>query len=139
MRRGTWPRRRNKFNAIPVHDMATGQSFDSQSEQRRYFELTVMEQAGEISDLQLHPKIVLVPRNGQAPEIAYRVDYLYMEKGRLVAEDWKPRPKTPRETLLLKLWKHFGPCLLAITGQRRGSQTVPPGVRPQSQEGGIGT
>ena len=102
---------RNKFNAKPQHDMSTGDSFDSTGEMVRYRELQMLERAGEISDLVLHPKIQL------EPGIAWKVDYSYTEDGRTVWEDFKPRPPTPKENLLYKLWKIHGPGLLLITGK----------------------
>lgn len=117
LRRYTPLRRRNKFNAKPVHDLATGQSFDSTGESRRWASLQLWERSGLITGLTLHPKVILIPARGKAPEIAWRVDYSYIEAGRTIFEDWKPRPMTPRETLLCKLWQHYGPGLLRITGK----------------------
>jgi hypothetical protein len=114
---GTGATRRNKFNAKPVHNTVTGETFDSKGEAARYGTLTILQRAGEISDLVLHPKIVLVPADRKAPEIAWIVDYSYTEDGRTVYEDYKPRPFTSREHLLIRLWKHFGPGLLLITAE----------------------
>jgi len=130
-------RRRNKFNAKPVHDMETGDTFDSTGEYNRYRELQLMEKAGFISKLELHPKVVLIAKDGDAPEIAYRPDYAYFCDGRDLKEDWKPRPATPRETLLFKLWRHFGPTVLLVTGGKTLRRI--PGYRPAPRPPPTGT
>ena len=117
--------RRGWFGAKPVHDLKTGQSFDSRSEYSRWQTLELLQRAGEISELTLHPKVVLIERKEGAPEIAWHPDYRYTEAGRTVWEDSKARQRdgqrlrlTSGEALLLKLWMHFGPGLLRITGAR---------------------
>lgn len=52
-----WGPRRNKFGNQRVK--GAGVSFDSQSEQRRWHELQLLERAGEIRDLVLHPRFSL--------------------------------------------------------------------------------
>ena len=112
------PIRRQKFNAKPIHDTKTGETWDSTSEKGRHDELILLEKAGGISNLALHPpKVVLIEKRGKAPEISFRPDFSFIEKGRLVMEDWKPRPLTARERLIFKLWRHFGPVPLRITGK----------------------
>ena len=108
---------RNKFHAVPVHDMVTGQSFDSTGEHERYRQLCWLQKAGHIQDLVLHPKITLIAKSGTKPDVSWKVDYSYTEAGRTVCEDYKPRPATGRETLMFKLWRHYGPALLRITGK----------------------
>ena len=129
-------RRRNKFNAKPVHDMATGESYDSTGEYKRHKQLELLEDTGYISELQRQPKVVLVERCGKAPEIAWKMDSYYIEDGRPVWEDFKPRPKTPRENLLIKLWKHFGPGLLRITGRdgKRLLEVWPHGAAQRTED-----
>ena len=122
LRRSPWTRSA-KYRAKPVHNTETGETFDSKGESVRYAQLKLLERAGEISDLRLHPKIVLVPKRGRAPEISWKVDYSYTEDGRTVYEDFK-RPEfvgkskrrlwDGRDYLLLKLWQHFGPGRLRI-------------------------
>jgi len=128
-------RRQSRFHAKPVHDLATGQSFDSRSEHHRYQELQLLGRTGAITNLVLHPKVVLIPAQDKAPEIAFRPDYSYTEDGRTVYEDSKHRGRdrqgymrlTDRERLMFKLWQHFGPGVLRIT-ERGGkvARTVTP-------------
>ena len=113
----SWARGRNKFNAVPVSEGDL--HFDSTGEYERYKTLELMERAGEIQGLTLHPKVEL------EPGVAWKLDYDYQENGRRVVEDFKPRPFTPRENLLVKLWRLHGPCLLRFTQRgRRGTFTV---------------
>ena len=105
----------NRYGAKPVHNLMTGQTFDSKGEYGRWGELRLLERAGHLSSLTQHPKIILVPGVSGLPEIAWHPDYSYVEDGRVVYEDYKPRKVTDRENLLFKLWRHFGPGPLRIT------------------------
>jgi len=90
----------------------------------------MLERAGNITDLRQQTKVVLLPRSEGAPEIAWKVDFVYQQDGRAVWEDAKQRKSgrlsslteilTPAERLLVKLWRHFGPGLLRITGWHDG-------------------
>lgn len=73
-----------------------GIRFDSLKEARRYQELKLMERAGEIKDLQLQVKYVLVPTQkieGKVVEreLSYRADFVYFnnEIRQTVVEDVK--------------------------------------------------
>lgn len=78
--------RRNKFNAVKTE--VNGIKFDSKAEAKRYFDLTILQRAGEISQLELQPKYDLVV-NGFTV-CAYVADFKYREAdGGLVVEDVK--------------------------------------------------
>ena len=72
-----------------------GIQFDSKLEAQRYKQLKLMEMAGEISDLQLQHKFVLLGgyRNGDGKyirPITYVCDFKYQDAGgRMVVEDVK--------------------------------------------------
>ena len=91
----TWPgKRRGKYNNRQVQ--ADGHTFDSQAEHRRYCELKLLEQAGDIEDLRVHTRWELQPAF-QAPDgqrvraITYEDDFSYFDfdKDRFVVEDVK--------------------------------------------------
>lgn len=85
--------------------------FDSDKEKRRYFQLSLEERAGQISDLKRQVKFVLIPeqrefnarevytrgpKKGQFKpgkllerECSYYADFVYMRDGRQVVEDCK--------------------------------------------------
>lgn len=68
--------------------------FDSQAEGRRYAELRLLEKAGAIADLLVHPRYELIPKHtdraGQTyPAVIYEGDFQYGENGHLVVEDVK--------------------------------------------------
>lgn len=83
--------------------------FDSKKEAKRYRELLLMERVGEIQDLRLQYKFVLIPaqyedvaryseKTGKRlkdkrvcveKECAYIADFVYLQNGRLVVEDTK--------------------------------------------------
>lgn len=139
LKRTGWPRRHRR-QAKPVHDLATGRSFDSTGEAKYYGILELRQRAGEIRDLQHHVKVVLIPGRPGAPEVSWEVDYRYEEDGRWVWCDYKPpekyRTKAGRlrsmwdgkDYLLLKLWKHFGPGLLLVVSNRGTEKTVMPAI-----------
>ena len=87
-----------------------GQVFDSKKEYRRYCELTLLERAGEITNLQRQVHYLLIPeqrapstevykrgpRTGQPKpgpvlerRVVYIADFVYQENGETVVEDAK--------------------------------------------------
>lgn len=81
-------------------------TFDSKKEARRYLDLNLLLKAGEISDLQMQVKYVLIPpqrepdvtgpRGGVKPgklietECSYIADFVYKDKdGKTIVEDTK--------------------------------------------------
>ena len=67
--------------------------FDSLAECRRYRELKLLEQAGLITGLIVHPSFILQPpfkHHGRSERaIRYEADFSYFEKGAEVVEDVK--------------------------------------------------
>jgi hypothetical protein len=92
-------RYRTKYGNIRVrHD---GKWFDSKKEARRYKELCLLEAAGKISQLMIHPKYTLQAsfrdRGGRAVRaINCTWDFSYVEGDRIVVEDVKS-PATREE------------------------------------------
>lgn len=73
---------------------ADGFVFDSTKEFNRYYELKLLQRAGKISFLDVHPKFELQPKfrdkNGVAHKaITYSGDFSYTENGVFVVEDVK--------------------------------------------------
>lgn len=82
-----------------------GITFDSQKEAKRYKELSLMERAGMISDLQRQVKFILIPSQREPDtvgkkgglhkgklierECTYVADFVYQENGQTVVEDTK--------------------------------------------------
>lgn len=75
-----------------------GISFDSKREAKRYQELSFLERSGEIRNLQMQVKYILIPAqyaevNGKRKcierECAYIADFVYEEAGKTVVEDTK--------------------------------------------------
>ncbi|TCB77455.1 DUF1064 domain-containing protein [Acinetobacter sp. ANC 4173] len=84
----------NKFKAEKVE--LDGMTFDSKKEHRRYIELKVMQQRGEIRDLKHHTKFELAPKTkieGEKrakPALRYFADFTYYRiTGEFVVEDVK--------------------------------------------------
>lgn len=99
------PQRRNKYGARKVK--LDGFTFDSQAEADRYVQLKLMERAGEIGDLQVHPRYELVEaftdRDGRRQRaVTYVADFAYMEAGQPVVEDVKGGKATQTPVFKLK-------------------------------------
>lgn len=81
-------RGRNKYGAEKTQ--VDGITFDSKGEAGRYLELKAMESAGVIQDLRLQVRFPLVVRGDYGVcEREYRADFVYVEDGRRVVEDFK--------------------------------------------------
>lgn len=80
------PNRSKYRNTVVEYD---GYKFDSKGERDRYVQLKLLERAGVISDLQVHVPFQLVPKDGKERAICYEADFVYMEKGERVVEDFK--------------------------------------------------
>lgn len=96
-------RTRNKYGNEKV--IRNGKVFDSAKEARRYGELSLLERAGEITDLKTQVKFVLIPsqrepdregKNGKIikgklieRECAYVADFVYKDNGKIIVEDTK--------------------------------------------------
>ena len=72
-----------------------GMTFDSHKEARRYWELHLMQRAGEISDLRTQVKYTLIPAQkkpsgGTERAVTYTADFVYRDKaGNEIVEDAK--------------------------------------------------
>ena len=77
---------RRKFHNVPV--VIDGHRFDSTSEGNRYTELRLMERAGEIRQLEIHPRFPLVIHEQDCG--VYVADFAYLtQHGERVVEDVK--------------------------------------------------
>ena len=76
----------NKFGAKKLMD-GNGVWWDSQGEYRRYCDLQLLEKAGVITHLEVHPTLSLI-LNGQKL-CKYTLDFKYLERGKWVYEDFK--------------------------------------------------
>lgn len=105
---------RHKYNASKV--MVDGHTFDSQLEAQRYWELKMMERAGEIENLELQPSFELMPsfrKNGVTyRKITYIADFRYIDKrtGETIIEDTKGF-KTKEYILKKKIFEYLNPDL----------------------------
>lgn len=119
-------RRKHKYHAKRI--VRQGISWPSTGEYRRYCQLQSMERGGAITELERQPLFYLTKAR-----ISYRADYSYTEEGRRIIEDFKG-VQTPRFKLICRLWKHYGPHLLRITGSKRGRFVVTDEIEPEDGE-----
>lgn len=66
-----------------------GHRFDSIMEAKRYTYLRLLERAGEITDLVLQPRFMLLEKAKGRRAIVYVADFMYTERGRVIVEDVK--------------------------------------------------
>lgn len=94
---------RSKYGSKKV--TIDGITFDSQKEAKRYRELSLLERAGKVTDLQRQVKFVLIPsqyepdtvgvrggvRRGKLleREVSYVADFSYTKDGKMIVEDTK--------------------------------------------------
>lgn len=116
--------RGHKYGAMAT--VVDGVRFSSKAEARRYQELTLLERAGQIKELELQPKFPLYvahQRGGELHQVCtYIADFRYREgpRGVLVIEDVKGC-KTPVYRLKKKMFENqYG---LAITEIGRPAKT----------------
>ncbi len=85
----TPPPKKHKYNAQPT--TVDDSRFDSKAEAQRYGELKLLEEAGAISKLAIHPRFELLPRmlGRKLRKVVYEADFSYQERGQSVVEDVK--------------------------------------------------
>lgn len=100
-----------------------GNTFDSKKEAKRYQELSLLEKAGAIRNLQRQVKYILIPTQREPDvigkrggikkgnviekECAYYADFVYEENGQTVVEDTKGMRTTDyviKRKLMLYIW-----------------------------------
>lgn len=81
----------NKYGAIPT--VVDNIKFDSRAEAQYYKILKLLERAGEISELTMHPQFVLLDPfkkfGKKKGGIKYTADFMYKENGETVVVDVK--------------------------------------------------
>jgi len=94
---------RNKYNAIKT--VVDGVTFDSKAEARRYNELKLLKQAGEIRWFNLQPSFLLTGG------VRYRPDFIVCgQDGRIWVEDVKGM-ETQAFKIKQKMWNALYPDL----------------------------
>lgn len=88
-----------------------GETFDSIKEFRRYCELSLLERAGEITNLRRQVPYELLPSQRVAGKVVeractYKADFVYRENGLEVVEDVKGF-RTPEYKLKRKMMLYF--------------------------------
>ena len=84
----------SKYHSRKV--VVDGETFDSKREYKRFCELSLLEKAGTIQNLQRQVKFELIPsqrdtETGKVIEraVTYKADFVYEENGKTVVEDTK--------------------------------------------------
>jgi hypothetical protein len=87
------PRKARKYRNQPVE--LDNYKFDSFKEAKRYSELKLLERAGKIENLQVHPKYEFYHNNVRLG--SFKPDFSYKENGEVVIEDVKAISKTGKK------------------------------------------
>ena len=98
--------KRNKFNASKTE--VNGIVFDSKGEAQRYKDLLELEFNKQIKELTLQPvfNLMTVDAEGKVVKLCtYRADYMYLERGNKVVEDYKGSTKTALYRLKSKMFR----------------------------------
>lgn len=97
-------RYRTKYGAVKVK--ADGHTFDSRKEAKRYQELCLLESAGAIFALAIHPRYVLIEsfihQGTRYRPASYTADFKYIERGQVVVEDVKSAPTRKKADYVLR-------------------------------------
>lgn len=99
-------RKRNKYNAEVT--FSHGHRFDSKAEARRYDDLCLLTAAGDITDLEVHPRFLLLDSftdsdGNKVRAVNYTADFAYTDKGgRQIVEDVKGGKATRTEAFVLR-------------------------------------
>ena len=85
--------------------IVNGIVFDSKKEAERYYELMLLQKAGEISNLELQKEFLLLPAENGEKAVKYIADFVYIENGKMIVEDVKG-VRTQAYIIKRKLFKH---------------------------------
>lgn len=114
--------RRSKYHAIPTE--LDGIRFPSMGEANRYAELKVLQSAGQISGLEVHPVFPIIiegaplrirAKNGVGRKIVAEMDFSYVENGQRVIEDFKGKDN-PYSRIKRALVEHIYRVTVRVTG-----------------------
>ena len=76
--------------------------FDSIAESKRYKELALLERAGEISELKLQRKYLLIPKQRDERAVSYVADFYYIENNKEIVEDVKSKITAKKADYIIK-------------------------------------
>ena len=83
----------SKYNSTKIR--VDGRLFDSKAEAARWQELSLLERAGEITELERQVEYELIPKQKGERAVKYIADFRYVDnEGKTVVEDTK-KVKTP--------------------------------------------
>ena len=84
-------RRHNKYHVSNKNErVKDGIVFASKAEMARYDELRMLEKTGKISNLELQPKFLLIPKIKKSDRATYYIaDFAYIRDGKRIIEDVK--------------------------------------------------
>lgn len=99
----------NKYGNIKA--CYNGHTFASKKERDRYCELLLLESDGQIRNLALQPRYLLIPETPGERACTYTADFWYMENGRIVVEDVKSEATSKDKAYIVKrkLFKYQNP------------------------------
>ena len=76
--------------------------FDSKKEANRAMELAMLEKAGVIKNLERQKRFQVVPKTKDERAVFYIADFVYMQDGKMIAEDVKSAITRKDSTYIIK-------------------------------------
>lgn len=85
--------------------------FDSKKEANRFLELKMLEKTGVIKNLERQRRFQVVPKTKDERAVFFVADFVYMQDGKLIAEDVKSDITRKNSTYIIKrkLFKYLFP------------------------------
>lgn len=102
-------KRHNKYHVSSKDNrVRDGIMFASKAEKERYDELKMLERCGKISNLELQPKFLLIPKIKKGDRATYYIaDFAYIRDGKRIIEDVKGfKTAVYKLKKKLLLWKY---------------------------------
>lgn len=109
IRNNFFNQRQNKYHVSNKERRTRdGIVFASKAEMARYDELKMLEKAGKISNLELQPKFLLIPKIKKGERATYYIaDFAYLKDGKHIIEDVKGfKTAVYKLKIKLLLWKY---------------------------------
>ena len=104
---GFYSARKNKYGNQKT--IVGNIEFDSKKEAERFLELSMLEKAGVIKNLERQKEFEIVPKTETERAVFYLADFTYEENGKLICEDVKSAitRKNPVYIIKRKLFKYL--------------------------------
>lgn len=91
---------KSKYNNVKAE--VDGIKFDSKKELNRFLELQMLEKSGVIKNLERQKRFQVVPKTKEERAVFYVADFVYIQDGKMIAEDVKSEITRHNQTYIIK-------------------------------------